>query len=73
MSTSEHEATEHLRKAREHLHLAARTWADQLVAPAVRSNLRDAARSVLQAGIAALDADERRRHPPTEQPPAQPN
>jgi len=72
MNTCQHDAKEHLHKAREHLHEAARVWTDHLIHPEVRSHLRDAARSVLQAGIAAIDAEERRRHPPTEAPPAPP-
>lgn len=59
MSTTTSEAAEHVRKAGEHLREAARTWADQVVKPEVRSHLRDAARSVLNAGLAAVDAAER--------------
>ncbi|MBN8526559.1 MAG: hypothetical protein J0M02_14595, partial [Planctomycetes bacterium] len=54
------EAAEHIRKAGEHIRDAARTWSEQLVQPEVRNHLRDAARSVLQAGIAAVDAADRR-------------
>lgn len=73
MSTCQHEAKEHLHQAGDHLHQAARAWADQFVHPEVRSHLRDAARSVLKAGIAAIDAaEERRRQPPAEPPPVQP-
>ena len=72
MNSCNHDTAEHLRKAGEHLRHAACTWADHLVHPQVRSHLRDAARSVLHAGIAALDAAERRHQPPAEPPPAQP-
>jgi len=66
-----HDAAEHIRQAGEHLHQAARTWSDHLIAPDVRAHLRSAARSVLQAGIAALDAREAKA-PPAERPVAEP-
>lgn len=54
------EAADHVRQARDHIRQAARLWADQVVQPEVRSHLRDAARSVLNAGLATIDAAERR-------------
>lgn len=59
-ATADNAAREHLRQAGSHLHEAARVWADQLVDPKVRGHLRQAARSVLEAGLAAVDAAERR-------------
>lgn len=62
-------AREHLHQARTHLHEAVRIWSDQLVDPQVRGHLRQAARSVLNAGLAAVDAADRRaaeRHKPAQ-------
>jgi hypothetical protein len=76
MSCCDHDAREHLKKAGEHLHEAARTWSDRLVDPQVKSHLRDAARSALHAGLAAIDAAERRaqarNQPAAPATPAQP-
>jgi hypothetical protein len=54
------EAADHVRKACEHIRQATRVWADQVVHPEVRGHLRDAARSVLHAGLATIDAADRR-------------
>lgn len=58
--TATSDSADHVRKAGEHLRAAARTWGEQFVRPEVRTHLRDAGRSLLQAGIAAIDACERR-------------
>lgn len=56
---------EHLHQARDAAHKAARTAADdlgeRLVSSEVRGHLRSAARSMLHAGLAALDAHEARQ------------
>ena len=56
---------EHLHKAHESASKAAHTAADELrqrfISDEVRVHLRSAARSVLHAGMAMLDADEARR------------
>ncbi len=53
-----HDVAEHMRKAGEHIHSAARAWSDHIIKPEVRTHLRSAARSVLMAGLAALEAAE---------------
>ena len=72
MKTCDSQTAEHLRAAGDHLHQAARAWADHVIDPTVRGHLRQAARSALQAGLAALDASERRSQPAATPPPAQP-
>lgn len=74
MSNSCQNPRAHLHQAHEHLRGAARAWAEQAVPPAARDHLADAARHLLQAGIAAVDAaqerDRARRGQPASAPPA---
>lgn len=62
---------EHLHKAHESVSKAAHTAADELrqrfISDEVRGHLRSAARSVLHAGMAMLDAHEARRSARTHQ------
>jgi hypothetical protein len=70
MSSHTNAAADHMRQAGDHIREAARTWADQFVHPEVRGHLRDAARSVLQAGLASIDAAERRDRERRQTPPS---
>lgn len=52
---------EHLHHAKEQVRHAVDVAAERLVNDDVRSHLRNAARHMLKAGLAALDADQRHR------------
>ena len=54
------ETCDKLKDARAHLHQAAQAMEERVLGKDVARHLRDAARSVLQAGLAAIDERDRR-------------
>ncbi len=58
-----------LKDARTHLHQAAQALQDRVLGQDAAKHLRQAARSVLQAGLAALDKHTHKDVPPTAQTP----
>ncbi len=57
-----------LKDARAHLHHAAQAMEERVLGKDVAKHLRDAARSMLQAGLAAIDEREQRRAGDTPKP-----
>ena len=53
------DACDDIKQARTHLRLAARAFEDRVLGREVTSHLRQAAKSVLKAGLAAIDERER--------------
>lgn len=53
------EACDNIKDARTHLRQAARAFEDRVLGREVTSHLRQAAKSVLKAGLAAIDERER--------------
>jgi hypothetical protein len=52
---------EHLHQAKEKIHHAVEAASERLISDDVRGHLRDSARHLLRAGLAALDADQEYR------------
>ena len=52
---------EHLHQAKEKIHHAVEAATERLISDDVRGHLRDSARHLLRAGLAALDADQEYR------------
>jgi hypothetical protein len=52
---------EHLHQAKQQIHHAVEAASERLISDDVRGHLRDSARHLLRAGLAALDADQEYR------------
>lgn len=66
------EACDKIKDARNHLRHAAQAMEERVLGKDVASHLRQAARSVLQAGLAAIDERDHRTQPAAHDAPKQP-